>query len=117
MGHGIVNRHTAEHYLWGQGCDGWRLLDGADLSIIEERMPPSTSEVLHLHARAEQFFFVLEGEALFNLGGEELRVGERSGLHVPPGIRHCVVNASERDLRFLLVSRPSTRSDRVEAKG
>ena len=81
MTHTIVNRQNAQHYLWGEACDGWRLLDSEALAIIEERMPSGTREVLHLHNRAEQFFYVLQGEALFTIDGEKLRLGESSGLH------------------------------------
>ena len=36
----MIDRGTAEHYTWGDGCDGWHLVKGADLSVIQERMPP-----------------------------------------------------------------------------
>lgn len=35
----IKNVGTAEHYRWGQDCDGWRLPQGPDLSVIQERSP------------------------------------------------------------------------------
>ena len=44
------NRSNAEHYVWGDGCDGWRLLDRPDLSVIEERIPPGRGEVVHFHS-------------------------------------------------------------------
>ncbi len=31
----IVDTLSAEHYLWGNGCDGWHLLKRDDLSVIE----------------------------------------------------------------------------------
>ena len=36
-----TDRSTAEHYSWGTGCDGWYFLKGADLSVIQERVPPN----------------------------------------------------------------------------
>jgi hypothetical protein len=39
----------AEHYVWGSVCDGWRLLNEADLSVIQERVPPGQGEVRHFH--------------------------------------------------------------------
>ena len=30
---------NAEHYVWGDGCDGWHLLKHPDLSVIQERVP------------------------------------------------------------------------------
>ena len=39
-----VSTESAEHYRWGEACDGWQLLAREDLSVIEERMPPGTAE-------------------------------------------------------------------------
>ena len=42
----ITSRETAEHYKWGGAggadCDGWHLVKTAELSVIEELMPPDT---------------------------------------------------------------------------
>lgn len=112
-----TSRENAPHYRWGQGCDGWRLADEPGLSVIEERMPPGTSEVRHHHERARQYFRVLDGEAMLECGGERhmLRAGE--GLEVPPGTPHRLSNESAIDLRFLVISAPTTRGDRVEDSG
>lgn len=112
---GTVSTGNAEHYTWGQGCDGWHLLAGADLSVIEERMPGGTAERRHRHAHARQFFYVLEGELAIELEGEtyRLRVGE--GLHVPPGMTHQVRNESSADTRMLVVSSPRSHGDRIDA--
>lgn len=108
-----VSTDNAEHYNWGEACDGWHLLAGGDLSVIEERMPPGTAEQRHRHARARQFFYVLEGEAALELEGKVhvLRRGE--GLHVPPGAAHQMRNESTADVRFLVVSAPKSHGDRV----
>jgi mannose-6-phosphate isomerase-like protein (cupin superfamily) len=63
-----VSRATAERYGWGNNCDGWHLLKDADLSVIEEQMPPGTSEVMHCHHQAQQFFYVLSGRCVMEIG-------------------------------------------------
>lgn len=63
-----VSKKTAEHYSWGERCDGWQLVKNQDLSIIHERMPANTSEVKHYHQTAWQFFFVLSGTATKEIG-------------------------------------------------
>ena len=40
---------TADHYTWGNNCDGWHLVRTPDLSIIEELMLPDTSETRRLN--------------------------------------------------------------------
>ncbi|HLG58461.1 MAG TPA: cupin domain-containing protein [Vicinamibacterales bacterium] len=108
----IRNRKTAEHYQWGEACDGWRLLDGLDLAVIQERIPPGAGEVRHFHRHARQFFYVLTGHVLFDIGDEAISVGPGDGVEVAPLQLHRVRNVSDADAVFLVVSSPSTRSDR-----
>ena len=56
------SRDNAEHYAWGDGCDGWHLVRAASLGVIEERMPSGTAEVRHWHNVTLQFFYVLTGQ-------------------------------------------------------
>ncbi|MDR3448074.1 MULTISPECIES: cupin domain-containing protein [unclassified Dyella] len=112
---GTVSTGSAEHYRWGQGCDGWHLLAGDDLSVIEERMPPGTWEVRHRHACSRQFFYVLQGELTLELEGTSHRLATGHGLHVPPGAAHQVRNDSGAEVRMLVVSSPRSHGDRIDA--
>lgn len=105
---------TAEHYTWGDGCDGWHLLKDPSLSVIQERVPPSMGEVRHFHAKARQFFYVLSGTATMEFGDRKVRFGAGQGLHVPPGTRHRFVNESDEDVVFLVISSPTTAGDRTD---
>ncbi|KZC40756.1 cupin, partial [Rhodanobacter denitrificans] len=87
-----VSTANAQHYHWGDACDGWHLLAGGDLSVIEERMPPGTAEQRHRHVRARQFFYVLEGTAMLEVDGVTHRLRRDEGLHVPPGAAHQMRN-------------------------
>lgn len=108
-----ISASTAEHYTWGNGCDGWHLVRTAELSIIEERMPPGASEGRHYHVRARQFFYVLEGELTMDVEGavHTLHVGE--GVEIAPGQGHQAINRSGVPVRFLVMSQPPSHGDRV----
>ena len=109
----IQNRSNASHYQWGDACDGWRLLDGDDLSVIEERMPPGSSEVMHLHDLANQVFYVLEGELILLVGNRVERLSAGDSLNVLPGLLHQARNESDTvEVRFLVISTPTTKGDR-----
>src|SRR5262245_30115663 len=112
---GKVSIGNADHYVWGNGCDGWHLVNRPSLSVIRERMPSGTSEVRHLHNKARQFFFVIGGTAVLELDGSthELRLGE--GLEVAPGVAHQVFNRGTEPLEFIVVSQPHSHGDRVLA--
>lgn len=104
----------AVHYLWGQGCEGWRRCDRDELSVIEELMPPGTAEHPHLHRHATQFFHVLSGLATMRLTEGETVVPAGQGLSIPPGTTHQMRNDSLTPLRFLVISAPNTAGDRIE---
>ena len=110
---GAISTGNAEHYRWGEASDGWHLLAGDDLSVIEERMPPGSAEQRHRHVQARQFFYVLEGDAVLELEGLQYRLRRGEGLHVPPGIAHQIRNDSAADVRFLVVSAPKSHGDRT----
>ena len=108
-----ISRSSAEHYHWGAACDGWHLLRDAQLSIIEERMPPATGEERHRHARARQFFYVLVGELTIDVAGTNHRLAARTGLEIAPGVVHQARNESDSDVEFLVVSAPPSHGDRL----
>ena len=111
--HSPIDRERAEHYVWGGSCDGWHLVRDAQLSVIEERMPPATREERHRHARARQFFYVLAGELTMDVGGIRHRLPARTGLDIAPRVVHQALNESESDVEFLVVSAPPSHGDRL----
>lgn len=108
-----ISREHAPHYVWGDNCDGWHLLQESNLSVIEERMPAGASEVRHFHRNAQQFFFVLSGQAMMEADGEQIPLLAGQGVAIPPGTRHQFRNHSEEPVRFLVISQPPSHGDRV----
>jgi mannose-6-phosphate isomerase-like protein (cupin superfamily) len=109
----IKNLKNAEHYRWGDVCDGWRLVNRSELSVIQERIPPGAGEVRHFHQRARQLFFVLAGQLDIELPGEVLRLSPGDSIEVSPGEAHRVRNVGAADATFLVVSAPTTQGDRI----
>lgn len=110
-----ISAANAEHYLWSENCDGWHLVRTSELSVIQERMPPGTSEVRHFHERARQFFFILAGEAVLEIDGCEHLIHAQQGCEVVPGMAHQLFNQGEADLHFLVISQPPSHGDRILA--
>jgi mannose-6-phosphate isomerase-like protein (cupin superfamily) len=113
----IVSRQTASRYKWGgpheDNCDGWHLVRTPDLSIIEEFMPPGTSELRHHHVRSRQFFYVLQGELTLEVEQHSFILQAGEGLEVSPGQAHQAYNRSENPVRILVTSQPPSHGDRV----
>lgn len=110
----MISKENSEHYSWGDGCDGWHLVKTDALSVIQERVPPGSAEVLHYHASSEQFFFVLSGEAILEVNGVKYKLCRQQGLHVAAGIPHQLSNESSNDLSFIVTSTPPSHGDRIE---
>lgn len=110
-----VSVTTAEHYTWGDRSDGWHLVAGPDLSVIEECVPAGAGEQWHRHRRARQFFYLLQGRAELRTEHGTAMLVPGSGVEVPPGVAHQFVNPGPDAVRFLVISSPSTRGDREAA--
>jgi len=109
----VLNKHTAlHHYKWGNDCDGCVFVDTDALSVKQELMPANTAESLHYHKNAQQFFFILKGNATFEVEGQIFSVKENEGFHIPAGKKHRIVNNANTDLEFILSAQPSTNNDR-----
>lgn len=92
---GIVSTANSEHDVWGDGCDGWHLLEDPCCHVIREKGLPGKSERRHFHSTAQQFFFILEG------------------IHSPAGRPHRFMNPFRQPVAFLVISNPTTRGDRA----
>ncbi len=115
----VINQDLAEHYTWGDNCDGWHLVKTHlvkinSLSVIQERVPSGSKESRHFHEKSEQFFFVLSGTATMELEGEVFLVDANNGIHVPAGSKHQLSNAHKTDLLFTVTSTPPSHGDRVD---
>ena len=110
-----ISKSTAEHYVWGEGCDGWHLLKNPQLSVIQERMPAHTAEVRHFHHHAQQFFYVLAGKTVMDVQGRSIVLTAGAGIWIAPGTSHQMRKDSDDEVRFLVISHPPSHGDRENA--
>lgn len=108
-----VSKDNAEHYVWGEQCNGWHLVKSEKLSVIQETVPPGSFEVKHYHHHAEQFFYVLSGVASIEVDGNLQVLKPQMGIHVPAGAVHQVMNKGSEMLEILVTSTPKSHGDRV----
>ena len=99
----IRSTQTAEHYTWGERCDGWHLLRSEALSVIQERMPLNTSEAVHFHSQSQQLFYILS--VPLHLLCISYTIKAQECLHVAPRQHHNIANLGKEDLHFLVISR------------
>ena len=109
-----ISKRNAPSFAWRESCEGWTLTSTPTLHIIQERMPPGTFELRHVHEVTQQFYYVLEGEATVQLDGSEITVSAGEGVSVAPTVAHQMRNDSSQPLEFLVISSQPPREDRVD---
>src|SRR6478736_114368 len=75
----ITNRQNADHYIWGERCDGWRLL------------------------------YVIDGRLNIELDSSRFHLAAGDAFEVSPMSQHRVWNETKEDVSFLVISAPTTR--------
>jgi len=103
---------NAESFTWGDDCVGWHLLKTDSLSIIQEKIPPGSSELLHIHKNPQQLFYILSGVATFEIDGRTVVINAKESIHIPKMTKHCITNKGDQDLEFLVISEPKSHGDR-----
>ena len=84
-------------------------ITGADtdgtFEVVEENCNPGFQSRAHIHTKAFETFYVMEGSAEFRVGDETFRATKGSCIHIPPGVPHQVT--SPEGVRMLIVYSPA----------
>jgi mannose-6-phosphate isomerase-like protein (cupin superfamily) len=77
---------------------------GGAYLLVEELARRGKVTPLHMHPAEEETFYVLEGEALMHIDGEQRPVGPGCLVSVPPGVPHAYLVTSETARTLILVT-------------
>jgi quercetin dioxygenase-like cupin family protein len=76
-----------------------------ELGVVEAVINPGDEPPLHIHSREDEWFYVLEGEMTFHVGGDNHRVAAGAFVSFPRGIAHTFTIESP-SARALIVNTP-----------
>ena len=76
------------------------------VAVIEQLAPRGAGSPLHVHRREDEWFYVMEGDLTFWVGGQVIEAPAGSFVYGPRDVPHTFSVASER-ARFLLVAEPA----------
>jgi mannose-6-phosphate isomerase-like protein (cupin superfamily) len=71
------------------------LVTGEDLSLAEALTRPGAEPPVHIHAREDEVYYVLEGELTFQRGHELIEAVPGDAVVLPRGIQHGFAVRSE----------------------
>jgi mannose-6-phosphate isomerase-like protein (cupin superfamily) len=79
---------------------------GGAFTVIEE-LPPMVDTPLHVHAKEEEMFYVLEGEHIVQCGDQEFNLGPGGVVFLPRGIPHSQRRVVPGEGRLLVLTSPA----------
>jgi quercetin dioxygenase-like cupin family protein len=96
----VIRQHDEGELRWFTGGGLFTIKassaeTGGSFAMWEDRMVRGKSTPLHMHPNMEEAIYVLEGELLVHVDGEEHRVGEHGLFVAPRGLPHAFLVTSE----------------------
>lgn len=68
--------------------------------------PPHGAVSEHVHENAAHIYYIIDGEALMQLGDEEVLVTPGQAVFIPAGVVHAAQNAGTGNLQFVVLAIP-----------
>lgn len=90
---------------------------GGEFALVEALEPPGLMPPPHVHHRASQTMYVLEGELTVYTPGNEVVLGPGQVHHTPKGVPHTYKVTSDGPARILEVEAPAGFERFVAAAG
>jgi quercetin dioxygenase-like cupin family protein len=117
----VIRQSGEGERMWfaGGGIFTWKATaaetDGAFI-LIEDVMARGKVTPLHVHPNADETVYVLEGELLVHIEGDDHALGEGGLFVAPRGVSHAMLVLSE-TARVLVLLTPGTAEDFYRAAG
>jgi quercetin dioxygenase-like cupin family protein len=108
----IIRQAEEGEQMWfaGGGAFTWKATaaeTGGAFIMLEDRMVHGKATPLHQHPNQDEAIYVLEGELLIDVEGEQHRVGQGGLFVAPRGVPHAFIVTSE-TAHVLSVQTPGT---------
>ena len=108
----IVRDAGAGERLWfyGGGLHTWKATSsetGGAFLLFEDVMSRGKTTPLHTHPQVDETLYVLEGEILFHIDGQDQPLGPGAVAMAPRGVPHAFLVTSE-TARILCLETPGT---------
>jgi quercetin dioxygenase-like cupin family protein len=112
MAEAIVRNQDEGERLWflGGGLHTWKARSeetGNSMLVFEDHLERGKVTPMHLHADVDEALYVVEGEILLNVEGQEHVVGAGGFTFAPRGCAHAFMVTSER-ARLLCIQTPGS---------
>ncbi|HEY7691879.1 MAG TPA: cupin domain-containing protein [Gaiellaceae bacterium] len=108
-GHGVTVRYADQPALPASPNREFRYLVNQDVGCPDVTqfvgiIPPGRAG-MHSHVY-DEVVYVIEGEGVLHIGGEQTPIGRGTCIHLPPLVEHCLENVGSNPMRVLGVFHP-----------
>ena len=83
----------------------------ANQSLAEAKVMPGQQTAPHYHRLTEEIYYILSGQGLMTLAGEERSVTAGDAIAIPPGAVHTIANVGQEVLTLLCCCAPAYEHD------
>jgi quercetin dioxygenase-like cupin family protein len=100
-------------WFYGGGIHTWKLThaeSGGAFSLLEDDLTKGKTTPLHSHADSDELLYVIEGELLMSIDGQERRLGAGGVAMVPRGMPHALLVVSDRARILAIMTSPHTEA-------
>src|SRR5580704_14228415 len=93
----------------GEDVCRWKMLmngmhlEGQWNSVEYVLIEPGASVGEHVHARTEEIYYIVSGQAVVTVDGAEIMTGAGDLITAPIGTTHSIANRGPEDVRFFVV--------------
>jgi quercetin dioxygenase-like cupin family protein len=97
-------------WFYGGGLHTWKVTaaeSGGTFLLFEDVMSKGKTTPLHTHPKVDETLYMIEGEILLHIDGDEQRVGPGGVAMAPRGVPHAFLVISE-EARILFLESPGT---------
>jgi quercetin dioxygenase-like cupin family protein len=99
-----------QRWFFGGGIHTWKVTSeesGGAFMLFEDAMDEGKATPLHIHPESDETMYVLEGEILMHLDGNDHRVGPGGLAVAPRGVPHAFMVLSKQ-VRMLCLHTPGS---------
>lgn len=114
----IIARNHCRPFRTEDGSEIRELLAHRNSSLRKQSLAEATLRAgqetrAHFHPRAEEIYFILQGQGRMKIDVEERAVGPGDAIAIPAGCRHQISQKGAQDLVFLCCCAPGYEPDDV----
>lgn len=102
----ILDRSEIEAFITKDNSEIREYYHSENISLAEASLKPGQAAEYHLHKTSLEIYYILEGEGLMEIDGENEKVTTDQAIFIPPGSKHRITNTGDGQLRLLCFCYP-----------